>query len=91
MNEEIKKELQEKWTKNVIETNACIEALNKLNAEKEELIKLAESENPPKNILELLKQSEKQFALLVKQSENIKKQAKEIKEQIAKLEENDNV
>lgn len=87
MKEEIKKELQEKWIKNVIETNACIEELNKLNAEKENLLKLANSENPPENILELLKNSEESFEKLLETSEKIKQNAKEIKEQIKKLEE----
>lgn len=88
MKDNVRKELQNEWIKNVIATNTCIDELNKLNSEKEELLKLAESENPPENILELLKKSEESFEKLLKTSEKIKQNAKIIKEKIEKLEEN---
>ena len=82
MKDNVKEELQNEWLKNVIETNNCIEELNKLNEEKQELLNLANSENPPADIIEKLNASQIKFEKLLKKSEEIKAKAKEIKAKI---------
>ena len=82
MNNKNKKEFLNKYLKNICDVNSCLEELEKLNAERDEIIKLASSENPPKNILEMMKESEEKFEALLILSKELKDQSKKINEEI---------
>lgn len=77
-----KKEFLNKYLKNICDVKACLEELEKLNQEREEIIKQATSQNPPSNILELMKESEEKFEALLTLSKELKIQSKKINEEI---------
>jgi len=61
---------------NITDISLCIEELRKLRQERDELISLAESANPPQDIFERMEKSAIKFETLAQYSEEIKKNTK---------------
>ena len=70
------------YLQNINDVTACVEELNKLNLEREEIIKLAKSKNPPQNILERMQESEAKFEALLAHSNELKLKSKKLNEEI---------
>lgn len=61
-----------------IKLEACVKYLEELEAEKAEILKLANSKNPPSNILEIMKKNEEKYENLLKASEKLKEEVKKL-------------
>ena len=77
-------ELQEIWLKNQINIHNCLDELENLNKEKEELLQLSLLKNQPEDLMERMKISEQKFELLLEKSKALKNQAHEIKSYLEK-------
>ena len=67
------------WIKTLNTTTLCLEELEKLNFEKQELIALATSKNPPENIIEMLEESKQKFILLEQRTKQLSMDMQNIK------------
>ena len=72
------------WIATLNSTTLCLEELEKLNQEKQELIKLATSPNPPANILDLLEESKQKFIALEKHTKELSENMKTINKEFKK-------
>ena len=72
------------WIKTLNTTTLCLEELEKLNTEKQELIKLATSKNPPANIIDLLEESKQKFVALEKHTKELSENMRTIKKEFLK-------
>lgn len=71
---------KQKSLNNYIEANlslkACVDKLDELRKEKQEILALVATENPPSDILDRMKNNEREFEKLLKISEKLKKAVK---------------
>lgn len=72
----------EEMLKNYLEINSIIKELEDLKKEKQEIVNLMESGNPPADILEKMTQNEENYKKLLKKSEILVKNTEKLKQYI---------
>ena len=69
-----KKDIKKDYMIDNLKLRDSVEAFERLRKEKEEILKLASSENPPDDILDRMNKNEQEFKQLLKQSEQLKQE-----------------
>ena len=67
-----KKDIKKDYMIDNLKLRDSVEAFERLRKEKEEILKLASSKNPPEDILDRMNKNEQEFKQLLKQSEQLK-------------------
>ena len=69
-----KKDIKKDYIIDNLKLRDSVEAFERLGKEKEEILKLASSKNPPEDILDRMNKNEQEFKQLLKQSEQLKQE-----------------
>lgn len=69
-----KKDIKKDYMIDNLKLRDGVEAFERLRKEKEEILKLASSKNPPEDILDRMYKNEQEFKQLLKQSEQLKQE-----------------
>ena len=69
-----KKDIKKDYMIDNLKLRDSVEAFERLRKEKEEILKLASSKNPPDDILDRMNKNEQEFKQLLKQSEQLKQE-----------------
>ena len=69
-----KKDIKKDYMIDNFKLRDSVEAFERLRKEKEEILKLASSTNPPENLLDRMNKNEHEFKQLLKQSEQLKQE-----------------
>ena len=67
-----KKDIKKDYMIDNLKLRDSVESFERLRKEKEEILKLASSKNPPEDILDRMNKNEQEFKQLLKQSEQLK-------------------
>mgnify|MGYP003312885849 CR=1 FL=1 len=69
-----KKDIKKDYMIDNFKLREAVETFERLRKEKEEILKLASSKNPPENLLDRMNKNEQEFKQLLKQSEQLKQE-----------------
>lgn len=79
-----KKEIKKDYMIDNFKLREAVETFERLRKEKEEILKLASSQNPPEDILDRMNKNEQEFKELLKFSEQLKQEIRKHSTEIKK-------